>query len=150
MGESSTGVPFIRYARRKESGAERQASRDSQSRGTAQALPGGVRQSSQQARPLTNLMTCSEEDRLVGATIEEGQPSERDEEFFTPLAIRSDEKQLKLISRNQQNGYIKLLADSGQVNLKSQTPCPAPLSSQKKHRQNKQRQPSQGKSFRGL
>ena len=93
VGESGTGVPFIRYNRRKESGAERQASRESQSRGTAQAMPGGVRQSSQQARPLTNLMTCSEEERLVGANIEEGQPpSDRDEEFFTPLAIRSDEK----------------------------------------------------------
>ena len=39
-------------------------------------------------------MSCSEEDRVImkKATIEEGEPSDLDEESFTPLAIRSEEK----------------------------------------------------------
>ena len=42
-----------------------------------------------------------EEDRVIGTTIEEGEPSDNDETFFTPLVINSDDKKLKLISRNQ-------------------------------------------------
>ena len=57
---------------------------------------------------MTNLMNSSEEDRVIGTTIEEGELSDNDDTIFIPLAIRSDEKQLKLISRNQDNGYIKL------------------------------------------
>ena len=57
---------------------------------------------------MTNLMNSSEEDRVIGTTIEEGELSDNDDTVFIPLAIRSDEKQLKLISRNQDNGYIKL------------------------------------------
>ena len=53
-------------------------------------------------------MNSSEEDRVIGTTIEEGELSDNDDTIFIPLAIRSDEKQLKLISRNQDNGYIKL------------------------------------------
>ena len=57
---------------------------------------------------MTNLMNSSEEDRVIGTTIDEGELSDNDDTVFIPLAIRSDEKQLKLISRNQDNGYIKL------------------------------------------
>ena len=66
---------------------------------------------------MTNLMTNSEEDRVImqKETIEESELSDDQQDgdkLFKPLAIRSEEKQLKLISRNQENGYIKLLTDN--------------------------------------
>ena len=93
----------------------------------------GPRQSSFQGRPLTMLQVNSSEDR-------NGDQFNRDENT-SPLVISKDENRFKQNSSRNLDDFLKFSSEKP-TSLKTD-PCPAPVSSHKKHR----KQPSQGQKI---